>query len=152
MYVHRGNSVIAFSAAGGAKALAKSPVKTVDEPLAPVDPNQLKQNLAGEVEKIVSAGHLRPGFGVNGWFSEACRFSVGDELTDYWHYPFDMVLALTRAYPHLPDNLFTNKMTFTAYPFERPAAFEPSGLTVWNRDIPIFVPESKKFLIYNIYR
>lgn len=112
VYMHRSNSVIAFSATGGAKALPRASAVEIDEPLEPVDRNALRQRLADEIQKIVAAGHLRPGFGINGAFSSKARSELGDNLTDYWHNPADTVLVLTRAYPHLPPLLQQQVSTY----------------------------------------
>lgn len=105
VYMHRSNAVIAFSATGGARALPRATVVQVNEDPEPVDVNMLKQRLADEIQKIISAGHLRPGFGLGGAFSNLARSQVGDNLTDYWHNPLDTILVLTWAYPHLSPTL-----------------------------------------------
>lgn len=105
VYLHRSNTVIAFSPTGGAHALPRADTVAVTERLAPVDKNALRQRLADEIQKIIAAGHLRPGFGLGGAFSNAARSTLGDNLTDYWHNPSDTILVLTRAYPHLSASL-----------------------------------------------
>ncbi|MBN2394321.1 MAG: PQQ-binding-like beta-propeller repeat protein [Anaerolineae bacterium] len=101
VYMHRSNAVIAFSSTGGAQALPHATVVQVNEQPGPVDVNVLKQRLADEIQKMITAGHLRPGFGLGGAFSNLARSVVGDNLTDYWHNPLDTILILTRAYPYL---------------------------------------------------
>jgi len=105
VYMHRSNAVIAFSQVGGARALSPGLTVHKSDKLVPVDVSELRQHLVDEIQKIVDAGHLRPGLGLNGAFSNAARSVVGDQLTDYWHNPLDTILVLTRAYPHLPPAL-----------------------------------------------
>lgn len=112
VYMHRSNAVIAFSSTGGAQALPRAVVVPVDEQPEPVDVNVLKQRLATEIEKMIGAGHLRPGFGLGGAFSNLARSQVGDNLTDYWHNPLDTILVLTRAYPHLSPTLQQQVYTY----------------------------------------
>ncbi len=112
VYMHRSNAVIAFSATGGAKALPRASIVAVTEPLEPVDRNVLQQRLTEEIQNIVAAGHLRPGFGINGAFSSKAISELGDNLTDYWHNPADTILVLTRAYPYLPPSLRQQVSTY----------------------------------------
>lgn len=112
VYMHRGNAVIAFSSAGGARALPRARTIRQTEPLAPVDVNMLRQRLADEIQKIITAGHLRPGFGLGGAFSNLARSQVGDNLTDYWHNPLDTVLVMVRAYPYLSPLLKQQVRTY----------------------------------------
>lgn len=118
VYMHRGNAVIAFSAAGGARALSRAVALVAAVEPEPVSTASLEQLLTGEIAKMIGAGHLRPGLGLNGWFSGAARSIVGDNLTDYWHNPLDTVLVLTRAYSHLPPVLQQQVRTYLANELE----------------------------------
>ena len=104
VYMHRSNAIIAWSTTGGAQPLPLSRTRLVQENRA-IRPGILSQKLAEEVQKIVDAGHLRPGFGIEGVFSLHGRHEVGDNLTDYWHNPLDTIYTLTRAYPYLSSDL-----------------------------------------------
>jgi uncharacterized repeat protein (TIGR01451 family) len=126
VYMHRSNAVIAFSPTGGAHALPRANTAPVTEPPAPVDVNVLKQRLADEVQSIIAAGHLRPGFGLNGGFSALARSVVGDNLTDYWHNPLDTLLVLTRAYPHLSPTLQQQVKTYLQNEFD---SYSPCAYT-----------------------
>jgi hypothetical protein len=112
VYMHRGNAVIAFSPTGGAQALPRADTVDVAAILTPVDTNGLRLRLAHEIEKIIAAGHLRPGFGINGAFSTKARSELGDNLTDYWSNPADTLLVLTLAYPHLSPSLQQQVATY----------------------------------------
>jgi hypothetical protein len=60
VYIHRGNAIIALSAAGGARSLPLAPsVTTTDEPSA-VNTSALTTRPTTS-SKIIVAGHLRPG-------------------------------------------------------------------------------------------
>lgn len=112
VYMHRSNAVIAFSSAGGAQALPRATITAANTPPPAVDVNVLKQQLAVEVQKIIAAGHLRPGFGAEGQFTMHGTHMVGDHLADYWSDPADTLLVLTEALPHLPSSLQTSLRTY----------------------------------------
>ena len=77
-----------------------------------VDVTALKQKLADEVQKIISAGHLRPGYGALGSFARAARSEIGDNFADYWSNPADTLLVLTPALPHLSPTLQQSFKTY----------------------------------------
>lgn len=126
VYVHRSNAVIAFSPAGGAQALPRAEIVPSTSALPAVDVNWLEQQLVDEVQKIVTAGHLRPGFGLGGAFSNLAQNQVGDNLTDYWHNPLDTILTLTLAYPHLSPTLQQQVQTYLQNEF---AQYHPCDYT-----------------------
>ena len=95
VYVHRSNAIIAFSAKGGNRAIAMTTAPTVSDGSRQVDVTTLNAQLTSEVQKIVDAGHLRPGFGMYGAFSEAAVNQAGDHLSDLWSNPLDTVLVLS---------------------------------------------------------
>lgn len=99
LYSHRSNAVIAFGPEGQGQRL---PLLTIDENSVPGDTlteNELRNRLEAEIEKMVEAGHLRPGY------YNAGLFSIYSELADYFDNPGDTLLTLTRAYPHLSPEL-----------------------------------------------
>ncbi len=112
VYMHRSNAIIAWAPQGNAQALPILPTVATTDPLPPVDVNVLKQRLATEIEKIISAGHLRPGFGVLGQFARAARSQIGDNFADYWSNPADTILVLTRAWSYLPSDLQQSLKTY----------------------------------------
>ena len=108
VYMHRGNSVIAFD------PYANNPIQLPMAEIVPYqDPNihipsvdDLKSLLAQEVQKIIDAGHLRPGY----FSSGAVNFALGrregsDFLLDYWHTPSESLIVLLEARPYLSPNL-----------------------------------------------
>ena len=63
VYMHRSNAVIAFAAeAGNPIGLSPAEIQPVQDQTNPETPDQLKAKLVTEVEKILVAGHLRPGY------------------------------------------------------------------------------------------
>lgn len=101
-----GNAVIAWSPVPG--SVLRQPIaKTVavrDSPPV-MTSSQLKQRLAVEIEKMLEAGHLRPGYYVSGIWDNTINKNVpsGDYLNDYFHNPTDTLYTLLRALPHLSD-------------------------------------------------
>lgn len=103
VFIIKSNSVIAFG---------PQDKPTVEVPLAgwvagqgvPAQPTteELKQRLALEVQKMLDAGHLRPGYSAfSGLFDIQARELCGDHLSDHWHNPSDTLYTLIRALPHL---------------------------------------------------
>lgn len=126
VYMHRGNSVIAFSPTGGAVALPMARTVAKTDQLTPVDVDVLKQRLTQEIQKIITAGHLRPGFGAEGQFSLQGRKDVGDNLADYWSSPSDMLLVLLQALPYLPADVQTSLRTYIQNEFNN---YSPADYT-----------------------
>lgn len=104
LYVHLSNCVIALGDDAGA-ATALPPVSAVaanPAAVAPASTVDLRQKLSVEVQKILDAGHLRPGYLSHGLFDQRTERMIGENLIDYWHHPGDTLYALLRALPYLP--------------------------------------------------
>ena len=112
VYLHKGNSILAFGmtpSSVGTK-LASARVVTVTTPPIQIDIDALKAKLNGEVQKIVSAGHLRPGYFSSGHIDDPSDHACGDVLLDYFHNPADTLWVLSSAIPYLtPDLAQTTK-------------------------------------------
>lgn len=107
LYFLRGNSLLAFSPSGTA---SKTPL-----PLATIVPgasvvNESKEmvtaKLEAEVQKMITTGHLRPGFAPQGFYDfVGLNFFSDDEkmgeLFDYFQSPGDTVATLLLSYPYL---------------------------------------------------
>src|SRR5690606_22392879 len=87
--------------------------------------DQVKTRLEQEVEKVVNAGHLRPGYFNSGQIiydgSYNCGYANPYSIGDYWSNPADTIYTLLRARPHLTPALRTRldtylKAEFNAYP------------------------------------
>jgi outer membrane protein assembly factor BamB len=122
VYFHRGNAVIAF---------AQQQVTPVVLPIAPVvaaspvtvavTVDQLKQTLTQEVQKIINAGHLKPGFFSSGLIDLKLNGLCADQYQDYFHSPADTLYTLLRALPYLPPDVAQSaraylQTEYAAYP------------------------------------
>jgi hypothetical protein len=136
VYMHRGNAIIAWSAAGGSRQLAHLPVQTAAAPSVTVTTAELQQKLEAEIQKIVDAGHLRPGFGIHGAFGLVYQSGMGDNLTDYFHNTADTLQALAAAYPYLSSALQTRVKTYlqSEYANYSPCAYTHIGWGGASRD------------------
>jgi outer membrane protein assembly factor BamB len=106
VFMHRSNAIIAFSPnADQATSLSVLPI-TEPPPTgrSPFSEQDLRSKLDSEVSKIISSGHLRPGFSSAGEFDLYARFGCGDDLVDYWHHPGDTLYTLIRALPFLSND------------------------------------------------
>lgn len=107
VYMHRSNAVIAFSANAGAPVhlpnaqIHNPPPANVHVPTK----DEIKNDLAEEVQKMIQAGHLRPGYFSTGLLDIHASRYCGDDLLDYWHFPGDTVITLLQALPYLPPAL-----------------------------------------------
>ncbi|HBC72922.1 MAG: hypothetical protein UX91_C0011G0011 [Candidatus Amesbacteria bacterium GW2011_GWB1_47_19] len=114
LYVINGNVLYALSTSG----TATTPLTTAQIPSAQVSPSlntttsQLQQKLYDEVQKMLSAGHLRPGFHSSGltsqWMNGAYNYPIpGDNLTQYFKNPSDTVTTLIQVLEYItahPEN------------------------------------------------
>ena len=109
VFLHRSNAIIAFGLQTAQQPLGKPVAQTVANiPKAEMttwSADQLKERLAGQVQSIIDAGHLRPGRGHAGLFDGVAQSACGDHLMDYWVDPSDTIYYLGLALPHLPSDL-----------------------------------------------
>jgi len=113
VYMHRSNSIIAFGDyQGQPTSLPMAETREVEGADNPVGTNQLKQELTAEIQKVLAAGHLRPGYTSTGLFDGYTKHQGGDNLIDYWHYPSDVLYVLTCALPHLSEDLKDEVQTY----------------------------------------
>ena len=113
---------MAFDSNGGAATEVTPMVQTVgaQENLAPLGQAQVTQMLEDEIQKMLDAGHLRPGYLSTSFFDFHSK-SYTDRGVDYWHNPADTIYTLLRALPHLSGPIHTQLSTyiqneFTSYP------------------------------------
>jgi hypothetical protein len=133
VYLFRSNAVIALGSSGGSSdhSLVPKPASTNPAGLA-TTPDQLKAILSSEIDKMLAAGHLRPGFGFSGNADLSLTKSTGDRLVDYWHNTADTLIVLSRALPYLPASQQAQVKTYltseiTNYP---PCDYDTNG---WNQ-------------------
>jgi len=103
VFIHRGNSLIAFSASGGSRRLANQTITAKQDQAPAVSVDMLKSRLEFEVNKHVTAGHLRPGYyNVNQF--------MYDYISDYFNNPGDTLYTLSIAYPHITNSAANNNL------------------------------------------
>jgi outer membrane protein assembly factor BamB len=101
LYAHRSNVVIAFAPESGPGKLPLLTSANMGATGSSLTSNELRARLESEIQAIVDAGHLRPGYyNVGG-------FGLYKELADYFNNPGDTLYALSSAYPHLSPSLQT---------------------------------------------
>jgi hypothetical protein len=118
LFVHRGNAIIAFGNAQPKGKLALLTANPVEQSLPTPTLADLKSRLKKEIEKIVAAGHLRPGYYNAGQFNDNYL-----ELSDYFSNPGDTLYTLSAAYPHLSPTLQQQVKTYLQNEFS--AYFDP---------------------------
>lgn len=144
LYSHRSNALLAF---GSSQTVPKSlPLVVAPASLTPsveMSQDALEARLADEIEKILTAGHLRPGWGHHGLLDNALDNTCGDQLEDYWHHPADIHIALLQALPHVSAELqskikvyLQNEMAdfpvykYTTIGWEKGASRESFGVSI----------------------
>ena len=101
VYVHRSNAVIAFGPGPVRGELPLLRINHVQDSPVPLDAPELRARLEIEVQKIVSAGHLRPGYYNSGQ-------AVLGHLANYFDNPGDTLYTLSIAHPYLSPGLQTS--------------------------------------------
>jgi len=98
IYIHRSNTIIAYGPGSGTRALPL--LETADAPSqsTPISVDDLKARLEAEIQEMVAAGHLRPGYYNNGQFNYA-------EYASYFENPGDTLYTLAIAIPYLSPQL-----------------------------------------------
>jgi outer membrane protein assembly factor BamB len=108
LYVLKGNALLAFSPAGSdpKTPLPLATILPAQDPRVAPTKSELAQRLESEVQKMLVAGPLRPGYHAaglidqygNGGYTDEREFG---EIFDYFQNPADTVYTLLLAYPHL---------------------------------------------------
>jgi hypothetical protein len=103
VYLQKGNSLLAFGMTSKTVGVKMSPAHVVPtaSSAAGVDVAALKAKLNVEVQKMISAGHLRPGYFSSGHIDGDSAQVCGDALLDYFHNPADTLWVLSEAMPYL---------------------------------------------------
>ncbi len=96
LYVHRSNAVIAFGSGPARGELPLLTINNVEDSPVPLDAPELRARLENEVQKIIAAGHLRPGYYNAGQF-----IGYLANYANYFDNPGDTLYTLSIAYPHL---------------------------------------------------
>jgi hypothetical protein len=118
VFVHRSNAIISY---GSGASRGKLPLLTIqpfeDPALQPPAIAETQSRLAEEIQKILEAGHLRPGYYSNG------QFNIYRELADYYDNPGDTLYVLARAFHHLSPSLQDKLKVYLRSEFQ--AFFDP---------------------------
>jgi outer membrane protein assembly factor BamB len=106
LYFLRGNALIAFGASGGGRKLALATTVSAPGYSSPVTKPIVAQRLEAEIQKMLAAGHMRPGYIAHGLIDQYGDGRKGGtneygELFDYFQNPAETVVTLTQALPYL---------------------------------------------------
>ncbi len=118
-YVHRSNAVIAFGPGSGPGQLPMLQAATAQTSSAPLPHTELVARLEEEIQKIVAAGHLRPGYYNPGQSMVNYRW-----FADYFENPGDTLYVLSLAYPHLSPQLQSQLRAYLRQEFQ--TYFDPT--------------------------
>jgi hypothetical protein len=130
LYFLKGNALLAFGPSGN-DAAAQPLTAAVAAPEAPAVPTreELSQRLETEVQKMLDAGHLRPGYHAAGFID---MYGIGHytdnqeygEIFDYFQSPADTVATLLSALPHLPPAAQESVKTYVQTLYGPGAAYD----------------------------
>ena len=111
LYFLKGNALLAFSPTGSSPKtpLPLAQIVPAQTTSSPPTKTEVKHRLEQEINTILSAGPLRPGYHSagfvdlygNGGFTDERTFG---EINDYFQNPADTVYTLLLAYPYLSSN------------------------------------------------
>jgi outer membrane protein assembly factor BamB len=112
LYFHVGNTVFAVSSTQSTCQCTSLPIFSSDSAPVSVDSNSLRRTLASEIEKIIQAGHLRPGYYHGTLGTYHLDKGYNSYLTDYFHNPAQTFITLIDALPHLSPDLQSQLRTY----------------------------------------
>lgn len=144
LYVHRSNTIIAFGPGPRQGALPPLTINPVQDSIETPSRTELIQRLENEIQKMIEAGHLRPGYyNVSGFNYRGLR--------DYFSNPGDTLYTLSIAFPYLSTDLQAQVLSFLDSEFETYFVSESYGSVGWNsgaaREDMILPPEVEAELI-----
>lgn len=108
LYLINGNVLFALSTTGGGAKRATAQVPTVLASGAlSTTRAQIKQRLAVEINRMLLAGHLRPGYADSGLPSFSYNYGLvpGNHIGEYFHNPADTLYTLSIALPYLSPEM-----------------------------------------------
>lgn len=101
IYFHSMNTVFALSAAPQACRVTSLPSYNPDPTSVRTTREDLRQELVSQVQKILDAGHLRPGFHEGTLATTVLCPEQNGYMFDYFRNPADTLITLSDALPHL---------------------------------------------------
>jgi outer membrane protein assembly factor BamB len=110
VYLHQGNAIVAFSTINQSVGIKKPTARISTTNMVgfnpTVDVSILKQRLSDQIQSMISAGHLRPGYYSSGNNDGPDNAKVcGADFYDYFHNPGDTFWALSSAVNDLSSTL-----------------------------------------------
>lgn len=129
LYVLKGNAILAFGPDGTGTELPSATTVSTQNPPTTLSPTEVQQRLEAEVQKMLAAGHLRPGYHAAGQFDQ---YGVGHysndrefgEVFDYFQNPSDTVVTLIQALPYLSPTLQAQVRTYIQTHYGPGAAYD----------------------------
>jgi len=118
VYLNVSNAIVAFSpTATSATGLPLVDTIPVSNPPAPLTPAELRQRLEREIQKMLTAGPLRPGYHASGIVDQYGLGKYSDnrslgEIFDYFQNPSDTVVTLIQALPYLSPSMQQQVRTY----------------------------------------
>ena len=125
LYVHRSNTIFAFGPGSGPGALPLLTANPGQDTSVSLTTTDINQRLENEIQKIVDAGHLRPGY------YNLASFNVRS-MENYFENPGDTLYTLSVAYPHLSPSLQAQVQTYLQTEFNAYFDNEMYGRTGWS--------------------
>jgi hypothetical protein len=131
LYIHRSNAIIAYGPGQGPGELPLLQINNVPDTMQPPTLAELKNRLENEIQKMMDAGHLRPGYYNAGQFPSRYR-----GISDYFDNPGDTLNTLARAYPYVSSTL--QQAIRTSLKDEFQSYFNPTMYVSigWAEDVP----------------
>ena len=116
LYRQMGNAIVAVAPGGTAtRPLPMAPTVAVTDAVPAPPHAELRARLDEEIDKMIAAGHLKPGlFVTNGgdWALAGNGRSELDQGVYYYSSPGDTIYALVRALPHLSQAMQTRARAY----------------------------------------
>ncbi len=112
IYFHTMNAVFALSADPPACQVTSQPAFDADSPAMTITKDDLRQKLALEIQKIIAAGHLRPGYYHGTIGTNRLSYDENSYMVDYFHNPAETFITLIDALPHLSSELQQQVRTY----------------------------------------
>ena len=119
IFMHRGNAIIAFGTSKGNPVKLPTVKKVSADAFTPaIGQDALKATLTAEVQKMLDAGHLQPGYLNHGLLDQQARRTCGDNLLDYYHQPGETIVTLIQALPYLSPDMQQKVRSYIRSEFE----------------------------------
>jgi PQQ-like domain len=133
LYTILGNALVAFApgGAGDAAPILPSAAVMAGGTGSSLSDEYLKARLEQEVQEMITAGHLQPGFIDAGAVTGHNSRAFEDSLGHYWHNPADLQHILLRTLPYLATSLQNQVKAYLQDEFAlfSPAIYSHIGFT-----------------------